>query len=695
MARPGRETRLSEGTVPEHPRQPAVDEYHGMEIRDPWRWLEDEADPGVAAWTEEQNRLTREALEGSPRRAGVRRRLEQLLAIGSLGTPAPRRGRYFYMRREGDQNHAVLYVREGSPEGPERVVLDPNGWSADGTEALDWYYPDRGGRLLAYGRSSSGDERSTLRILDVETGEHLPDVIPQTRACSLSWLPDRRGFYYTRYPAPDEVPEGQDQYRRRVWFHPLGADPAADPLVFGEGREPEDWPGVHLSKDGRHLLVSVSVGWTRTDLYLLDRETGEWTTVVEGEEALYEGELYRGALYLHTNSDAPRYRLLRMELDRPGREHWREILPEEEHVLEWTGIVGRALFASVLVDATSRFYRFNLEGGSRTEIPLPTLGSLGGIGGEWDGDELFYGFSSFTMPPTIYRYDLRTGATTLWGRVEADLDPDDYEIRQVRCTSRDGTSIPLFLVHRRGLVRDGQRPTLLTGYGGFNLSMTPGFSRTSFLWMESGGVYAVANLRGGGEYGAPWHEGGRRERKQNVFDDFLAAAEWLVAEGYTCPERLGISGGSNGGLLVGAALTQRPDLFRAVVCAVPLLDMLRYHHFRIARLWIPEYGSSEDPEEFAWLHAYSPYHRVRDGERYPAVLLTTGEADSRVDPMHARKMAARLQESTTSGLPILLRVETRAGHGAGKPLAKVLDEATDTWTFLFDHLDVEPPAPRE
>ncbi len=666
----------------------ATDVYHGVTVLDEWRWLEDQDSAAVSAWTAHQNDRTRTALEASPRRPALRRHLERLLSIGTLGTPYPRQGRYFYMRREGDQNHAVLYLRDGSPDAPEQVVLDPNLWDPEGTEALDWYYPDRQGHRLAYGRSSGGDERSVLRVLDVDSGT-LADEIPHTRACSLSWLPDGSGFFYTRYPNPEDVPEGQAQYHRRVWFHTLGTDPTDDPLVFGEGREAEDWPGVHLSQDGRHLLVSVSVGWTRTDLYLLDRQTGDWTTVVEGEEALYSGELYRGHLYLHTNSEAPNYRLLRMDLQHPARQDWRELLPETHQVLEWTGIVGGALFASYLVDATSRFFRFDLEGGSRTEIPLPTLGSLGGLGGEWDGQELFYGFSSFTVPPTIYRYDLLTGTSSLWGRVQAGIDPEDYEIHQVRCTSRDGTRLPLFVVHRRGLVADGHRPTLLTGYGGFNVSLTPGFSRSTFLWLQSGGVYAVANLRGGGEYGSAWHEAGRLGRKQNVFDDFLAAARWLIDAGYTCPQRLAIMGGSNGGLLVGAALTQCPDLFRAVVCSVPLLDMLRYHRFRLARLWVSEYGSSEDPQQFSWLYAYSPYHRVQDGRDYPAVLLLTGESDSRVDPMHARKMAARLQQAQTSDKPILLRVETRSGHGAGKPLAKVLDEATDTWTFLFDQLEVE------
>jgi len=397
-----------------------------------------------------------------------------------------------------------------------------------------------------------------------------------------------------------------------------------------------------------------------------------------------------GRLFLRTNLDAPTYRLYLVDPARPARDGWREIVPPDpDAVLETVVVAGGTLALGYLRNACSRLRLTDLEGGRSREVTLPALGSLFGTGAEWDGHELFYGFSSYAIPPSVYRMDLEDGTTELWRRVEADVDPERFEVAQVRVRSRDGTPVTMFLVHRRDLVRDGRAAVYLTGYGGFNISMTPAFSRSLLLWLEQGGVVAVPNLRGGGEYGEGWHQEGMLGRKQNSFDDFIAAAEWLIAEGYTRPERLAAAGGSNGGLLMGAVLTQRPDLFRAVVIQVPLLDMLRYHRFLIARLWIPEYGSADDPEQFRWLRAYSPYHHVRDGERYPAVLLATAESDSRVDPLHARKMAARLQAATGSDHPVLLRLESRAGHGAGKPLSKVLDELADTWTFVFSQLGVE------
>jgi prolyl oligopeptidase len=406
--------------------------------------------------------------------------------------------------------------------------------------------------------------------------------------------------------------------------------------------------------------------------------------------ATFEGEIAHGRLFLRTNLDAPTYRLYTVDPERPAREAWREIVPpREDAVLEAVRVAGDRLALSYLERASSRLRLSGPEGQGAVEVELDTLGSLFGTGAEWDGRELFFGFSSYAVPPSVYRIDLETGARSLWQRVEADIDPDRFEVHQVAVPSKDGTPVSMFLVHRRGLARDGNNPVYLTGYGGFNISMAPSFSRSLLLWLEHGGVLAVPNIRGGGEYGEGWHQGGMLGRKQNSFDDLVAAAEWLIREGYTRPERLAAAGGSNGGLLMGAVLTQRPDLFRAIVIQVPLLDMLRYHRFLIARLWIPEYGSADDPEQFRWLRAYSPYHHVRAGVSYPAVLLATAESDSRVDPMHARKMAARLQASTSSERPILLRLEARAGHGAGKPLSKVLAEMTDTWTFVFSEVGVE------
>jgi prolyl oligopeptidase len=667
----------------------AVEILHGEAIPDPYRWLEDGESAATREWTEAQNALTRSYLDAVPVRERIRARLDELLAIGALGVPTLARGRYFYQRRDGRQNQPVLYLRRGV-RGEDRPVVDPNTLDAAGTVALDWYYPSDDGRLLAHGLSENGSEQSVLQVLDVDSGIVLADRIPHTRAADLAWLPDSTGFYYTRYPAPGEVPEGEEHYHRAVYFHRIGDDPANDPLIFRPA-EKEHWPSVGISPDGRWLVIGVARTFDQTDLYLMDRRSGAPPVAVAKDlPASFEGEVAHGRLFMRTNLEAPTYRLYLVDPERPERERWREIVPPRaDAVLEGVRVTARHLTLSYLERASSRLRLTDHEGGELRELSLPTLGSLFGVGAEWDANELFYGFSSYTVPPSVYRVDLATGAEELWLGVEADVDPARFEVRQVQVRSKDGTPVTMFLVHRTGLVRDGSNRVYLTGYGGFNISMTPAFSRSLLLWLERGGVVAIPNIRGGGEYGERWHQEGMLGRKQNSFDDFIAAAEWLVAQGYTTPARLAAAGGSNGGLLMGAVLTQRPDLFRAIVVQVPLLDMLRYHRFLIARLWIPEYGSAEDPEQFPWLRAYSPYHHVRDGVSYPAVLLATAESDTRVDPMHARKMAARLQAATASQRPILLRLESRAGHGAGKPLNKVLEELTDTWTFVFSELGVE------
>jgi prolyl oligopeptidase len=674
---------------PPTPAGDAVDVLHGETIPDPYRWLEDGDSPETKSWTDRQNALTESYLASRPAREKLRGRLEELLTIGAIGVPAPVRGRYFYQRRDGRQNQPVLYVRDGI-DGPDRVLVDPNRLDASGTVALDWYYPSEDGSLLAYGLSENGSEQSVLHLLNVSTGQLLAERIPRTRSADLAWLPDGSGFYYTRYPAPGDVPDGEEHYHRAVYFHQLGADPSSDPLIYEPVRK-EYWPGVRVSPDGRWLVIGVSRTFDETDLYIRDRSAdGPLVPVAENMKASFDGEIVRGRLFLRTNLEAPTYRLYEIDPEHPGREGWLELVaPRADAVLEGIEVTATHLGLSYLERASSRFRLADLEGHILREVELPALGSLFGVTGEWDGHELFFGFSSYTVPPTIYRIDLETGAQSLWRRVEADLDPARFEVRQVEVTSRDGTPVTMFLVHAKGLERTGENPVYLTGYGGFNISMTPSFSRSLLLWLERGGVVAIPNIRGGGEYGEQWHQDGMMGKKQNSFDDFIAAAEWLISEGYTRPGRLAAAGGSNGGLLMGAVLTQRPDLFGAVVVQVPLLDMLRYHLFLIARLWIPEYGSPDDPDQFVWLRAYSPYHHVRDGTQYPAVLLATAESDTRVDPMHARKMTARLQAATASGRPVLLRLESRAGHGAGKPISKVLDELTDTWTFVFSELGVE------
>ncbi len=665
-----------------------VDTLHGEPIPDPYRWLEDGESVETIAWTEAQNTATRKYLDAVPGRAAIRRRLGQLLSIGAISPPTPARGNYFYQRREGTQNQPVLYVRQGV-SGTDRVLLDPNALNPDGTTALDWYYPSDDGQLLVYGLSENGSEESVLRVLRTATGERLPDEIPDTRACDLGWLPDGSGFYYTRYPRRGDVPDDELQYHRAVYFHQLGTDPAHDPLILKPVRK-EHWPGVDVSPDGRWVLVTVARTFDQTDLYLQDRVGGgPLVPVVLDQPFQFEGVLGYGTLYVRSNAEGQTYGLYRVDPTRPGRTEWQLIVPPRpDAVLDGVILTHDTLGLSYLERASSRLVLADLAGKNLRDVALPTIGSLAGWGAEPDGTELFYAFSSYTVPPSVYRVDLKDGSEALWRRVEADLEPERFVLKQVSYPSRDGTVVTMFVVHRKDLALTGKNPTYLTGYGGFNISMTPGFSRSMLLWLEQGGVVAVPNLRGGGEYGESWHQDGMLARKQNTFDDFIAAAEYLIRERYTAPAHLAIAGGSNGGLLMGAVLTQRPELFRAVLVQVPLLDMLRYHMFRIARLWIPEYGSSEDAEQFRFLRAYSPLHHVRDGVAYPAVLLATAESDTRVDPLHARKMAARLQAATSSERPVLLRLESRAGHGAGKPVSKVLEELVDSWSFVFHELGV-------
>lgn len=671
-------------------REVVLDQLHGREIEDPYRWLEDAASDETSEWVEQQNAYTRSLLDVVPGRDAIHQRLSQLLAIGLVSAPQVRHGRYFYVRRDGRQNQPVLYLREGL-DGEERILLDPNTASAEGVTVLDWWYPSRDGRLLAYGYSQNGDERSTLHILEVDRGELLSERIPHTRYSSVAWLPDTSGFFYTRYPAPGTVPPGEENYNVRFFFHTVGDDPDRDPEVHVTNLEREDMLWFSISPDGRYLTAGVHKGWERSDLFVRDlrQPKSGFLPVAVGIDAHFSGTVVDDLLYIHTDLEAPRYRLCRVAASNPERSGWEEIIPESpDAVLESFALVGGRIVTGHLHQATSAIRIFETDGTHRCDLAQLALGTATAVTGEWEQPEAFFTFESFTLPPTVYRFSVDTGVTTAWATVAAPLDSDDFTVRQEWYPSRDGTQVSMFLVHRADLDRSQPLPTLLSGYGGFNISRTPLFSRSMYLWLEHGGVYAVPNLRGGGEYGEAWHRAGMLEHKQNVFDDFIGAAEYLIQQGYTDSAHLAIQGGSNGGLLVGAALTQRPDLFRAAVCAVPLLDMLRYHHFLIARLWIPEYGSADDPAQFPFLHAYSPYHHVQPETEYPAVLLTTAESDSRVDPLHARKMAALLQASNASPHPILLRVETRAGHGIGKPLSKVIEEQTDVWSFLFWQLGV-------
>ncbi len=677
-------------TPPATKRETVVETLHGQEIRDEYRWLEDDASAEVADWMAAQNTHTRHVLDTVPMRSALEARMRQLIAIGTLGTPAVRGERHFYTRREGEQNQPMLYMRDGV-DGPERVLLDPSTVHELATVALDWWYPSVDGKLLAYGYSEHGDEKSTLYVLEVDSGKRLAEQIPHTRYSSLAWEMDGSGFYYTRNPALGDVPDGEENYHQHIFHHRLGDDWLNDAKLFGAGRDMTEQPSIVLSPDGRWLLVMEFIGWTQSALYVRDlsQPHRQFVPLVEGVDAIFYGEILHDHLYLLTNQGAPHYRVMDIDLNRPQRIHWREIIAErEDATIVGFSIVGERLILDELRDVTSSVSIYRLDGTREGEIALPPLGSVTALGGEWDGEAVYVGYESYTTPPTVYRYQLKSGELKVWAKVDAPIDSSRFEVKQVWYKSKDGTPIPMFIVAPHGLALNGNHPAVLSGYGGFNVSRTPLFTRTILAWLERGGIYAAANLRGGGEFGEDWHRAGMLEQKQNVFDDFIAAAEYLIDEGYTNPQRLAIEGRSNGGLLVGAAVTQRPELFRAVACGVPLLDMLRYHLFRIARFWIPEYGSAEDAKQFAYLHAYSPYHHVRSDTPYPAVLLYAAVSDSRVDPLHARKMAAALQAASTSDHPILLRMEEEAGHGIGKPLYKQVAEYTDTWTFICSQLDV-------
>ena len=672
----------------------ATDDLHGHKISDPYRWMENADSPETQEYVRAQLAYTRSLLDPLPGRESIHARLTQLLSIGNMGTPQVGGDWYFYTRREGMQNQPVLYVRKGL-KGTDRILVDVNALAADGTVALDWWQISHDGKYVAYGTSPSGSEKSTLHVIDTNTGKLLPDTIEQTRAASVAWKLDVSGFYYTRYPKKGDVPAEEENYHRRVYYHTLGGDVAKDPLIFAP-KDPQDWPDVSLSNDGRWLTIVSAQGWTKSEIYLKDLAANrEPVTVVAGKNFLYSGQVFNSTMYIVTNEDAPHYKVFAAPTDAPGQSHWKPVIAEsQDAVLQGLDIIGGKLVAEYEKNVSSLLKVFSVEGKPLAEVPLPGIGSVAGVGGQWDSQEAFFGFQSFTVPPTILHYDMRSGKTSVFTRVEAPIDSSGYDVKQVWCNSKDGTRVPMFVVSKKGLALNGKNPTLLYGYGGFQVSETPAFSRGVFLWLEHGGVYVLANLRGGSEFGEAWHRAGMLEKKQNVFDDFAAAAEFLIAQKYTDRDHLAIMGGSNGGLLVGASITQHPDLFRAAVCQVPLLDMLRYQNFLIAKLWIPEYGSADDPKQFDYLYAYSPYHHVKPGTLYPAVLFMTADSDTRVDSMHAKKMAALLQAEAKNGAdrnrPILLRIEPKAGHGQGKPLTKQIEESTDIWSFLFWQLGVRP-----
>lgn len=675
-----------------------VDDYHGTKVADPYRWLEEVDSPETKAWIEAQNKLTFDFLEKIPARERIRQRLTELWDYPKAWAPLKRGGRYFQLRNSGLQNQDVLYWMENLDDEP-RLLLDPNALSEDGTVALTAWSVSPDGQWLAYAVSASGSDWMTWRVRNVANGQDLPDVVEWSKFSGAAWRGDSSGFYYSRY---DEPAAGQDytavNYHQKLYFHQLGQPQEQDRLVY-ERPDQKEW-GFYgqVSHDGRYLIIHVSHGAdSRNRLFYQELPAGG--PVVELIPALEASYRFVGnvgsTLLLFTDLDAPRGRLVAVDLEQPGKEAWRTLIPESDDTLEVVIMAYNELVAVYLHDAHHQVKRFDLQGELLGEINLPALGAIPALGGDInlngqpDDEELFYSFWSFLYPVTGFRYDFREQTNEKIFEPQLDFDPAPYVTRQLFAASRDGTRIPIFVTHRRDLKENGQNPTLLYGYGGFNVSLTPSFAVSRLAWLEMGGVYASANLRGGGEYGETWHQAGMIHNKQNVFDDFIACAEHLITAKITSTPKLAIMGGSNGGLLVGASITQRPDLFGAAVPAVGVMDMLRFHKFTIGWAWVSDYGSPDDPEQFKTLYAYSPLHNIQPGVAYPPTLLLTADHDDRVMPAHTFKFAAALQAAQAGPSPILIRIQSKAGHGYGKPTQLLIQEAADVWAFLVEALGVD------
>ena len=678
---------------PETRKVEQVDDYHGTEIADPYRWLEDPDSENTEAWVDSQNEVTQAFFETIQSRESIRERLGELWNYAKFGLPEKRAGRYFYEANDGLQNQASLYVSEGL-EAKGRLLLDPNELAEDGTVDLASWEVSPNGKLVALAFASAGSDWREWRVLDVGSGEMLEDHVLWSKFSGASWAEDSSGFYYSRYAEPGE---GETftaaNYFHKVYYHQVGTAQAADRLIYERSDEKEWGFDAQVTDDGRYLAMTVWKGTlSQNQFFYLDLEgSGGVVELLTGFEAEYlfignEGSKF----YFLTDQQAPMRRLIAIDVERPEPENWQEVVPEAEVVAQSVNLVGSHFLISYLKDAQSVVKVYGLDGGWIRDVQFPGIGSASGFAGRPDDSETFYSFQNFTTPSTIFQYNAESGKSQVFKQAEVAFDPSQFETRQVFYESKDGTRVPMFITVKKGLKLDGDRPTLLYGYGGFDISITPRFSVTNLAWVERGGVYAVANLRGGGEYGREWHEGGMLDKKQNVFDDFIAAAEWLIEHDYTCPKRLGIYGRSNGGLLVGAAMCQRPDLFAAAVPGVGVMDMLRFHRFTIGYAWTSEYGCSDDAEQFKTLVAYSPVHNLKSGTRYPATMVMTADHDDRVVPAHSHKFAATLQDcQADDGPPCLIRIETSGGHGAGKPTAMQIAESTDLLAFLSKALGVD------
>ncbi|HYE74715.1 MAG TPA: prolyl oligopeptidase family serine peptidase [Blastocatellia bacterium] len=663
-----------------------IDNYHGTKVADPYRWLEDPDSAETRAWVEAQNKVTFAYLAEISARKQIKQRLTKLWNYEKYGVPFKEGERYFYYKNNGLQNQSVLYTFKSLKDSP-RVLLDPNTLSKDGTVAVSDVAVSRDGKMLAYGLSASGSDWQEWRVRNVDTGKDLSDVVKWVKFSSAAWDANNQGFFYSRYDEPNEKTKHEDvNYYQKLYYHRIGTPQSEDTLIY-ERRDHKEWGfSGGTTNDGRYLIVTV---WEGTDpknrLFYKDLKEKEAKVVelISEKDAAFNFIDNDGPVFwIHTDLNAPRGRVIAIDTHNPARTNWKEIIPEAKETLGGVSLVGDHFIASYLQDAYTRMKLFSTDGKFVREVELPGIGTAAGFGGKRTDKETFYSFTSFTTPTTIYRYDIANGKSSVYRQPKVDFNPNDYETRQVFYNSKDGTRVPMFITHKKGIKLDGNNPTLLYAYGGFNISLTPAFSVSNLVWMEMGGVYAVPNLRGGGEYGEEWHQAGTKLRKQNVFDDFIASAKWLIANKYTSSSKLAISGGSNGGLLVGACMTQRPELFGAALPAVGVMDMLRFHKFTIGWAWTSDYGSPDNPEEFKALYAYSPLHNLKPGTAYPPTLITTADHDDRVVPAHSFKFAAALQAAQAGGAPVLIRIETKAGHGAGKPTTKIIEEAADKIAFL-------------
>ena len=674
---------------PETRKVEQTDDYHGTKISDPFRWLEDDNSAETKAWVEAQNKVTFAYLNEIPERAKIKARLTELWNYERFSAPFEQGGKYFYTKNDGLQNQSVWYVAE-SVNDKGRVLLDPNRLSTDGTVALNGLSISDDGKLLAYGLSSSGSDWVEWRFREVDTGKDLTDALKDIKFSGASFSKDGKGVFYSRFPATDEKAKLTSlNYNQKIYYHKLGTPQSEDVLVYERADDKEMSVGGSVSEDGKYLIIYVSKGTSPKNMIYfksLSKADSIVMPLVDKLESSYSFIGNDGSMfYFETDKDAPRGRVVAVDASKANKE-WKEIIPEGKETLGGISFINNQFVANYLKDAYTQIRIYDMKGKFVRNVDLPGIGTAGGFAGERDDTETFYTFSSYATPPTTFRYDMKTGKSEVFRTANVKFNSADYEVKQVKYKSKDGTEIPMFIVHKKGIKMDGTNPTLLYGYGGFNNSLTPGFSVSRLAWMEMGGIYAVANLRGGGEYGKAWHEAAIKTKRQNAFDDFIAAAEYLISAKYTSPKKLAIQGGSNGGLLVGAVLNQRPELFGAALPAVGVMDMLRFHKFTAGRYWTSDYGSPDNAEEFAAIYKYSPLHNLKKGTKYPAVLVTTADHDDRVVPAHSFKYAATLQEAQSGDAPVLIRIETKAGHGAGKPTAKVIEEQADIFGFLVRNL---------